>query len=216
MATFYEITNQEYEFTEHNYCVECQKVPLPPRKTKYCSKKCRDLSTKKARGNFVNEQKTCVCVRCEKKFQYDRHKSSVYCSKECEKQTQYEKNRSVFGKKRVTQDLRTDGKIGRDWLPACALPLKVMRVVEAEADNNFVWEDVNEIDKIIAEELPVARYADGTVYVSEVGLEELRRQKAHEKIMIEKGFGRKARHGERKKFMALVKNQPNTDTSTEN
>ena len=89
-----------------------------------------------------------------------------------------------------------------------------MRIVEAEADNNFVWEDIQEIDKIIAEELPIARYADGTVYVSEVGLEELRRQKAHEKIMIEKGFGRKARHGKRKEFMASVKNQPNANTPT--
>jgi len=215
MATFYEITNQEYEFTEHGYCVECQKVPLPPRKTKYCSANCREIAYKKARGGFVNEQKTCVCVRCEKEFQYERHKSSVYCSKECERQTAYEKNRSDFSKKRVTQDLRTDGKIGRDWLPACALPLKVMRIVEAEADNNFVWEDMQEIDKIIAEELPIARYADGTVYVSEISNDELRRQKAHEQIMMEKGFGRRTRHGKRKEFMALVKNQPNANTSTE-
>jgi hypothetical protein len=216
MAMFYEITNQEYEFTEHGYCVECQKVPLPPRKTKYCSKKCRDIAIKKSQNRFINEQKTCVCVRCEKEFQYEKHKSSVYCSKECERQTAYEKNRSDFGKKRVTEDLRTDGKIGRDWLPACALPLKVMRIVEAEADNNFVWEDIQEIDKIIAEELPIARYADGTVYVSEVGYDELRRQRAHEQIMMDKGFGRRSRHGKRKEFMASVKNQPNTDTSTEN
>ena len=215
MAMFYEITNQEYEFTEHGYCVECQKVPLPPRKTKYCSDDCRETAYKKSRGSFVNEQKTCVCVRCEKEFQYEKHKSSVYCSKECQNQTAYEKNRSDFGKKRVTEDLRTDGKIGRDWLPACALPLKVMRIVEAEADNNFVWEDIQEIDKIIAEELPIARYADGTVYVSEVGYDELRRQRAHEQIMMDKGFGRRSRHGKRKEFMALVKNQPNTDTSTE-
>jgi len=215
MAMFYEITNQEYEFTEHGYCVECQKVPLPPRKTKYCSKKCRDIAIKKSQGRFINEQKTFICVRCEKEVKYERHKSSVYCSKECERQTAYEKNRSDFGKKRVTEDLRTDGKLGRDWLPACALPLKVMRIVEAEADNNFVWEDIQEIDKIIAEELPIARYADGTVYVSEVSNDELRRQRAHEQIMMDKGFGRRTRHGKRKEFMASVKNQSNANTFTE-
>lgn len=216
MGKLYEITNQEYQITERGHCAECEKN-LPPRKTKYCSKECNDLSIKKSRGSFVNEQKTCVCVRCEKEFQYKKRKSSVYCSKECQTQTAYETNRSDFSIKSITKGLRDDGhKTTSEWMQGgVLLPQPLLDVLEF-APSNAVWEDPQNIDKIISEELPIARYSDGTVYVSEVGYHELRKQKAHEQIMIDKGFGRKARHGERKKFMALVKNQPNTDTSTEN
>jgi len=216
MGNFFEITNSEYEITERGYCVECQKN-LPPRKTKYCSKECCDTAIKKSQDHYLNEQKTFRCVRCRKEFKYEKHKSAVYCSTECQKQTQYDNNRSDFSKTDVTQDLRTDGKLGRDWLPACALPLKVMRVVEAEADNNFVWEDMAEINKILEEELPVARYANGKVYQPDVSQAELRKQKAHEWVMINRGLSRKEIHkyGKRKEFMALVKNKSDTDTSTE-
>jgi len=214
MGKLYEITNQEYQITERGHCAECEKN-LPPRKTKYCSKECNALSIKKSRGSFVNEQKTCVCVRCEKEFQYEKHKSSVYCSKECRTQTAYETNRSDFSIKSITKGLRDDGhKTTSEWMQGgVLLPQPLLDVLEF-APSNAVWEDPQNIDKIISEELPIAKYSDGTAYVSEVGYHELRKQKAHEQIMIDKGFGRRG-HGKRKKFMALVKNQPNTDTSTE-
>ena len=163
MGKLYEITNAEYLDTSKGLCIMCDKNYIPPKSQKYCSVECSQIAVKKARGTFVNEQKTCVCVRCEKEFQYGKHKSSVYCSTECQNQTTYENNRSIFSKKSITKGLRDDGhKTTSEWMQGgVLLPQPLLDALEF-APSNIVWEDTHIIDKIIAEELPRARYQDGS------------------------------------------------------
>ena len=198
MGKLYEITNAEYLDTSKGLCIMCDKNYIPPRSQKYCSAECSQIAVKKARGTFVNEQKTCVCVRCEKEFQYQKHKSSVYCSTECQSQTAYEKNRSAFSIKSITKGLRDDGhKTTSEWMQGgVLLPQPLLDALEF-APSNIVWEDTHIIDKIIAEELPQARYQDGSFVTN----------------TLYKGW--EYYYGKRKESVASDEDQSTEDTFTE-
>tara|TARA_R110000796_G_C14387504_1_gene416029 strand:+ start:9 stop:710 length:702 start_codon:yes stop_codon:yes gene_type:complete len=192
MAKIYEITNAEYLNTSKGLCIECNKKYIPPKSQKYCSTKCSVLHFAKLTGKSDPDHIS-KCVQCFKEYKHSDPKSvSAYCSQTCKKNAIYSEKKSDFSKKKVTGGLRNDGnKTTSEWMQGgVLLPQQLLDVLEF-APSNAIWEDIHEIDRIIQEELPVATYADGTAYVSEVPHYITKQQHIHELIMMDRGLSRK-------------------------
>jgi len=146
-----------------------------------------------------------------------------YCSTECKRGASYEKNKNRL------YNPRTDGSRNdyRDYsVDAVTLPNRVSSIVDTLPNTPRIVEDTQELDRIIAGELPKAKYADGKVYKPEVPRETLRRVSVLNSIAYEKGKHTAVFHrervkelifnGKRKESMVIDEEESTSDTPTKN
>jgi len=126
-----------------------------------------------------------ICKECGEKFQGRKRK---FCNAQCAQN--YKQNTyKTFSKHDVTSGLQ-DEELGGDWLPgACNLPTQVLELLETYFDPKlnrsalfegsalFDHQEYVQIKKAL-QELPAAKYQDGSPYVSETSKDALRRSNA--------------------------------------
>ena len=103
------------------------------------------------------------CVYCGDELPLNRQ-TKQHCSDYCQKQDQYAKNRDPHS---VGATGWREGLLKRDGLPMMSVEQHILELAEEHEEDKFIVEDPFELALIIAEELPTARYSNGSVYQSE-------------------------------------------------
>jgi len=152
-------------------CLYCKTKPITGNRRKFCSIECARAYHQPPKKTRTN--KKLKCSWCKKTFVSKKGTPHYYCSKDCYNQEQYEKDKG-FSSRDVSRVVESHVDIGSTsdvyrfdgWLSGqLTLPDKVMSVVRALPNRPYVCEDMEEINKILIEELPPATYVDGTPYI---------------------------------------------------
>ena len=222
-------------------CKVCSKH-LYGQRRKFCSSKCSVKFHDKEK-QLPNVEGPRSCVFCS--FEFYKKDSGLlnYCSKKCQRQKQYEGNKdpmSTYGSGKRKQTVKY-----QNW-SCCAYEEAVIdndvlaKIEYLCTDEPYVQEDLEWLDRVLREEQTAAFYEDGTYYKADPISWKLRKDpnawwwRKHNMdlhrargwwtrqyfstlndLAIKKRY-RKMKYGERKKFMASVKNKSLRNTPTKN
>lgn len=114
-----------------------------------------------------------ICVNCNESFLPKDSPLNVYCSYDCQTEQHLNQNKNPFTKTSIKEkriDLHPNTINHRT---ACSydevhLPEDVAMYLDSLPDEPFTSEDERYLYNCIIEELPQAKYADGTIYQSEL------------------------------------------------
>jgi hypothetical protein len=142
----------------------------------------------------------------------------LYCSPECEKEVLYKKNKNPLSghtdnHKAKLKKKNRERQGGTNWFfgdPAWLgggvlsnLPNKVSYLITCIPDQPYVEEDMDEINKILEEELPTPRYKNGKTMRKISGIKarrKIRKMKAYKAINWDRGAGGPLRDKDKKLF----------------
>jgi len=191
------LTDEQSEALESKgLCPVCKKNQIRGRQTKYCGAECRILSY-----NSLNlPPKPPVdrhCLQCNAEFMG----TGFYCSKKCNERNKNQRHSNPLspygtkGKKKQKkakhkQEVRY-GLGDPTWMDGSFvgnIPDNVRYIVASIPDEPYTQEDMQEIDKIIIEELSPVRAERVRYRRSEKQATEHRKQKARKAIGWEKGL----------------------------
>ena len=113
------------------------------------------------------------CVQCGESFLPEDSPLNVYCSEKCKTERILDGNKNPFTKTSIIDKRTHLQKVQLDNRNACAysevhLPEDVAMYLDCLPDEPFTTEDEHYLYNCLIEELPQARYADGTIYRSEL------------------------------------------------
>ena len=169
------LTNEQLEAEESKgICPVCEKNEIKGTQIKYCSAECRIKFNAQLNYPTTREPVDRNCIKCDITF----IGAGFYCSKECKKEAQYENNKNPVsrytkGEKAKLKKKNRERQGGKNWFfgdPAWLgggvlsnLPNKVSYLITCIPDQPYVEEDMDEINKILEEELPTPRYKNGKI-----------------------------------------------------
>ena len=224
-------------------CKECA-APLYGMRRKYCSTKCTDkyrnqLKPKYQKLSSINAPRS--CVHCTVEFYKSDSGLLNYCSTHCQKQKQYSNNKdphSTYGSGKRKQVL--DGKYQK-WCQCsyseAVIDNDVLNHIEYLCtDEPFIEEDMEYIERVMKEEYIPPVYSNGTPYKRDAISMEMRKKNLYwckdpmrtrfrfksanswkrKPYKVLKQRLVKQKYGERKKFMASIKNKSLRNTPTKN
>jgi hypothetical protein len=156
------LTDEEYEAVESKgTCPVCKKNHIKGRQTKYCSVECRMIAHSETH-HPTNQPVDRNCVECGVEFTG----TGFYCSEKCDQQNKLKKHQNPFseygtkGKKRQKKAKHKQeeryGLGDPTWMDGSFIgniPDNVRYIVASIPDEPYMQEDMQEIDKIIIEEL---------------------------------------------------------------
>ena len=156
------LTDKEYEAVESKgLCPVCKKNHIKGKQTKYCSAECRLISHNSL--NFPpKEPVDRNCVECGVEFTG----TGFYCSEKCDQQNKLKRHQNPFSeygtkgnKKQKKEKHKKESRYGLGdptWMHGSFIgniPDNVRYIVASIPDEPYMQEDMQEIDKIIIEEL---------------------------------------------------------------
>ena len=191
------LTDEQLEAEESKgLCPVCKKNQIKGTQIKYCSAECRILSHN--RSNFPPQEPVDRnCVECGVEFTG----TGFYCSEKCNQQNNQKKHQNPFSeygtkgnKKQKKAKHKQEERYGLGdptWMDGSFvgnIPDNVRYIVASIPDEPYMQEDMQEIDKIIIEELSPVRAERVRYRRSEKQATEHRKQKAKGSIAWEKGL----------------------------
>jgi len=224
------LTDEQLEAQENKgLCPVCKKNQIKGRQTKYCSTECRTIFNREQckENNKKNplyhklpDQRDRTCVHCSKEYVWIKGTGMKlnYCSPECEKEVLYKKNKNplsvhVDNHKAKLKKKNLERQGGKNfffgdpaWLGGAVLrnlPSKVSYLITCIPDQPYVEEDMDEINKILEEELPKPRYKNGKIARKISGRKarrKIRKMKAYKGINWDRGAGGPLRDKDKKLF----------------
>ena len=191
------LTDEQLEAEESKgLCPVCKKNQIKGTQIKYCSAECRILSHN--RSNFPPQEPVDRnCVECGVEFTG----TGFYCSEKCDQQNKLKRHQNPFSeygtkakKKQKKAKAKQEARYGLGdptWMHGSFIgniPDNVRYIVASIPDEPYTQEDMQEIDKIIIEELSPVRAKRVRYRRSEKQATEHRKQKARKAIGWEKGL----------------------------
>ena len=194
------LTDEQLEEAESKgTCPVCKKNQIKGRQTKYCSAECRIIANNEAnKYRPTNREPTeRNCLQCGATF----IGTGFYCSKKCNERNKNQRHhnpKSTYGtkaeKKEKKKEYKKEVRYGLGdptWMHGSFIgniPDNVRYLVASIPDKPYTEEDMQEIDKVIIEELAPIRAAKVRYRRSEKQATEHRKQKARKAIGWEKGL----------------------------
>jgi len=156
------LTDEQHEAVESKgTCPVCKKNQIKGRQTKYCSAECRIIAHSETH-HPTNQPVDRNCVECGVEFTG----TGFYCSEKCDQQNKLKKHQNPFseygtkGKKRQKKAKHKQeeryGLGDPTWMDGSFvgnIPDNVRYIVASIPDEPYTQEDMQEIDKVIIEEL---------------------------------------------------------------
>jgi len=253
------LTDEQLEAEESKgLCPVCKKNQIKGKQVKYCSTECRMIvnkeqckehSKKNPLYHKLPDQRDRTCVHCSKEFVWKKATGMQlnYCSDKCRKEAHYKKNKNPLSTHTDKHKIKLKKKNrerqgGKNWFfgdPAWLgggilsnLPSKVSYLITCIPDQPYVEEDMEEINRILEEELPTPRYKNGKIARKLSGKKaarKTRKMKAYKGINWDRGAGgplkdsdkklfglRKFNNGEREEPVVIDEKESTTDTPTKN
>ena len=238
-------SNTQIIIPKNGQCKECA-APLYGMRRKYCSSKCTDKYRNRLKPNtYLSSKAPRACVFCSAEFYKKDSGLLNYCSEKCKKLQQYEGNKdpmSTYGSGKRKQ--ATSGQY-QNWCQCAYDEAIIDNDVLAQieylcTDEPYVQEDLEWLERVLREEQTAAFYKDGTHYRADPISYKLRKdpkaywwRKSNMDLHRSRGWWtrqhwctlnnlsikmryRKMKYGERKKFMASIKNKSLRNTPTKN
>ena len=239
-------SNTRIEIPSNGQCKECAAPLFGMRRkycSSKCTDKYRNRL--KPSNTYVSRKAPRACIFCSAEFYKKDSGLLNYCSDKCKKLQQYEGNKdpmSTYGSGK--RKAAVSGQY-QSWCQCAYTEVVIDNDVLAQieylcTDEPYVQEDLEWLERVLREEQTAAFYEDGTHYKADPISWKLRKDpKAHwwkkhnmdlhrkrgwwtrqyfstlNDLAIKKRY-RKMKYGERKKFMASVKNKSLRNTSTKN
>jgi len=239
-------SNTRIEIPSNGQCKECAAPLFGMRRkycSSKCTDKYRNRL--KPSNTYLSRKAPRACVFCSVEFYKKDSGLLNYCSEKCQKLQQYEGNKdpmSTYGSGKRKQT--TSGHY-QSWCQCAYSEVVIDNDVLAQieylcTDEPYVQEDLEWLERVLREEQTAAFYEDGTHYKADPISWKLRKDpKAHwwkkhnmdlhrrrgwwtrqyfsalNDLAIKKRY-RKMKYGERKKFMASIKNKSLRNTPTKN
>ena len=239
-------SNTRIEIPSNGQCKECAAPLFGMRRkycSSKCTDKYRNRL--KPSNTYLSRKAPRTCIFCSVEFYKKDSGLLNYCSEKCQKLQQYEGNKdpmSTYGSGKRKQT--TSGHY-QNWCQCAYDEAVIDNDVLAQieylcTDEPYVQEDLEWLERVLREEQTAAFYEDGTHYKADPISWKLRKDpKAHwwkkhnmdlhrrrgwwtrqyfstlNDLAIKKRY-RKMKYGERKKFMASIKNKSLRNTPTKN
>ena len=191
------LTDEQLEDLESKgTCPICKKNQIKGRQTKYCGTECRTTATRE-NHQFPNRPVKRHCLQCTAEFMG----TGFYCSKKCNEQNKNQRHSNPLssygtkGKKKQKkakhkQEVRY-GLGDPTWMHGSFvgnIPDNVRYIVASIPDEPYMQEDMQEIDKIIIEELSPVRAQRVRIRKSPKQVRRNRIQRAKKALGWEKGL----------------------------
>ena len=189
------LTDEEYEAVESKgLCPVCKKNHIKGKQTKYCSAECRIIANTEANKYYPTNREPTErnCLQCGATF----IGTGFYCSKKCNEQNKNQRHhnpKSTYGTKNKKREKKKEYKkevrygLGDPtWMHGSFIgniPDNVRYLVASIPDKPYTEENMEEIDKVIIEELSKHR-----IRKSAKNYEEQRMQRAKKALGWEKGL----------------------------
>jgi len=189
------LTDEEYEAVESKgTCPVCKKNQIKGKQTKYCSAECRIIANTEANKYYPTnrEPRERNCLQCGATF----IGTGFYCSKKCNERNKNQRHhnpKSTYGTKNKEREKKKEYKkevrygLGDPtWMHGSFIgniPDNVRYLVASIPDKPYTEENMEEIDKVIIEELSKHR-----IRKSAKNYEEQRMQRAKKALGWEKGL----------------------------
>ena len=239
-------SNTRIEIPSNGECKECAAPLFGMRRkycSSKCTDKYRNRL--KPSNTYLSRKAPRACVFCSVEFYKKDSGLLNYCSEKCQKLQQYANNKdpmSTYGSGKRKQT--TSGHY-QSWCQCAYSEVVIDNDVLAQieylcTDEPYVQEDLEWLERVLREEQTAAFYEDGTHYKADPISWKLRKDPnafwwkkhnmdLHRKrgwwtrqyfstlndLAIKKRY-RKMKYGERKKFMASIKNKSVRNTPTKN
>ena len=194
------LTDEQLEDVESKgLCPVCKKNQIKGRQTKYCSAECRTTANNEANKYHPTNREPTErnCLQCGVVF----IGTGFYCSKKCNEQNKRQKHHnptSTYGtkgrKKEKKKEYKKEVRYGLGdptWMHGSFvgnIPDNVRYLVASIPDKPYTEENMEEIDKVIIEELSPLRTKRPRYRRSEKQATEQRKQRAQKAIGWEKGL----------------------------
>jgi len=189
------LTDEQLEDVESKgTCPVCKKNQIRGRQTKYCGTECRIIAHNQ---KFPKPPVDRNCVQCGVDFTG----TGFYCSDECDQQNKLKKNQNPFSeygtkgnKKQKKAKHKQEERYGLGdptWMDGSFvsnIPDNVRYIVASIPDEPYMQEDMQEIDKIIIEELSPVRAQRVRIRKSPKQVRRNRIQRAKKALGWEKGL----------------------------
>lgn len=194
------LTDEQLEEAESKgTCPVCKKNQIKGRQTKYCSAECRIIANNENNKYHPTNREPTErnCLQCGATF----IGTGFYCSKKCNERNKNQRHhnpKSTYGtkaeKKERKKEYKKEVRYGLGdptWMHGSFIgniPDNVRYLVASIPDKPYTEEDMQEIDKVIIEELAPVRAAKVRYRRSEKQATEHRKEKARKAISWEKGL----------------------------
>jgi len=190
------LTDEQLEEAESKgTCPVCKKNQIKGRQTKYCSAECRIIANTEAHRP-TNQPTERNCLQCGVEFTG----TGFYCSEKCNERNKNQRHhnpKSTYGtkgKKKQKAEKAKEARYGLGdptWMHGSFIgniPDNVRYLVASIPDKPYTEEDMQEIDKVIIEELSPVRAERVRYRRSMKHAIEQRKQRAQKAIGWEKGL----------------------------
>jgi hypothetical protein len=118
----------------------------------------------------VPEKTSRVCQHCFNPFYINESQLKNYCSSECKKQRHLDENKNPYTKTNTSKTSRITHSLDNSWCVGAfdevCLPQDVAAYLCLLPDEPYVCEDEEYLFDCIWHDLPQAKNADGSIYVS--------------------------------------------------
>jgi predicted nucleic acid-binding Zn ribbon protein len=189
------LTDEQLEAAESKgTCPVCKKNQIRGRQTKYCGTECRIIAHNQ---KFPKPPVDRNCVQCSVEFTG----TGFFCSDECAQQNRQKKHQNPFSeygtkgnKKQKKAKHKQEVRYGLGdptWMDGSFvsnIPDNVRYIVASIPDEPYMQEDMQEIDKIIIEELSPVRAQRVRIRKSPKQVRRNRIQRAKKALGWEKGL----------------------------
>ena len=191
------LTDEQLEDVESKgTCPVCKKNQIRGRQTKYCGAECRTTANRE-NHQFPNQPQDRNCLQCGVEF----IGTGFYCSKKCNERNKNQRHSnplSLYGTKGKKKQKKAKHKqevrygLGDPtWMDGSFvsnIPDNVRYIVASIPDEPYMQEDMQEIDKIIIEELSPVRAQRIRIRKSPKQVRRNRIQRAKKALGWEKGL----------------------------
>ena len=189
------LTDEQLEDVESKgLCPVCKKNQIRGRQTKYCGTECRIIAHNQ---KFPKPPVDRNCVQCSVEFTG----TGFFCSDECAQQNRQKKHSNPFSeygtknkKREKKKEYKKEMRYGLGdptWMHGSFIgniPDNVRYIVASIPDKPYTEEDMQEIDKIIIEELSPVRAQRVKIRKSPKQVRRNRIQRARKSLGWEKGL----------------------------